>query len=457
MNYKKIINGRIIFATLSFLMIAAGLLVFLIRSHLVGSVLIFSGIVTGFLLIKSRKSNAQRNQNKSTSQNTPQSAKRIRWYVLIGLLVLGTIFIFTSLAWSLDTAMKVTGIIMIATAFTGIVIVSGLALIFVLAEYNILFTMVEEGRWKAVLKFGQFHKLIMVYDGHAFDQYWNIRHISEQGGKAKHRLGPNEEEYQIDLEKNRVKSWLPGGIFWIGLPFIFTIHTYHFVWDSYQKDTREADGKTITKIVHHDKWLDYILVQDDVYFTVLEGAEAEKMVPLDIQILLTIRILNPYKALFRVQNWLEQTINIALPYIRTRIASMDYEKLVASKEGGELQKTSEAFLKELYDEALQDYGVRIKKLGIPSFDPSGDRGVNFVEAASRAYVAEQEAKAIVIRAEAEKKRLETVYDTVIKKGEPGISIRTLEAIEKAGEGKGNWIIPFGDFLKNLFTDKGKGD
>ncbi|MEK7181181.1 MAG: SPFH domain-containing protein [Patescibacteria group bacterium] len=448
MNRNKIINGRIIFATLSFLMIAAGL-VFLIRSHyIIGSVLIFPGIVTGFLLIKSRRPNAQRNQNKSTGQNTPRSAKRIRWYVLIGLLVLGTIFLVVSLAWSLDTAMKVVGIIMITTTTLGVSVVGGLALIYVLAEYNILFTMVEEGQIKAVTKFGKFHELIMVYENHYFDQFWNVRHKGEDGKKDWHFVkiekdgGMVKEKKSYKIHLRKPKSELPGGIFWIGLPFIFEVFTYHFIWDSFRQDTDDS-GKIVERIVHHDEWLDYILAQDAVYFTLLEGAEAKGMVPLNIQILLTIRILNPYKALFRVQKWLEQTVNIARPVIRTHIASKVYEALVAAAEGGELQKTSEGFLSKMADEILEDYGVKIKKIGFPSLDPTAtERGVDFIKAASQAYVAEKEADAVRIRANAEKDRQQTVYKATIELGEAGMTIRGLEAIEGAGKGGGNWVIPF---------------
>lgn len=447
MNRSKVINGRIIFATLSFLMIAAGL-VFLIRSHYIGSVLIFSGIVTGFLLMKSRKSNAQRDQNESTGQNTQRSAKRIRWYALIGFSVLGIVFLITSLTWSLDTAMKLVGITMITATMLGVSVVGSIALIYVLAEYNILFTMVEEGQIKAVTKFGEFHELIMVYANHYFDQHWNVRHKSEGGKKDSHLVRVEKDgvmvkekkSYKINLRKP--KSQLPGGIFWIGLPFIFEVFTYHFIWDSFRQDTNDS-GEIVERIVHHDEWLDYILAQDAVYFTLLEEAEAKGMVPLNIKILLTIRILNPYKALFRVQKWLEQTVNIARPVIRTHIAGKIYEDLVAAAEGGELQRTSGGFLKEMADELLEDYGVKIKKVGFPSLDPMAtERGVDFIKAASQAYVAEKEADAIRIRANAEKDRQKAVYGATIELGEKGMTIRGLEAIEGAGKGEGNWVIPF---------------
>ena len=49
-----------------------------------------------------------------------------------------------------------------------------IALIYFLAKNNIFFTFVKEGSTKAILKFGEFHRLVMSYQEYWFDDNWNI-------------------------------------------------------------------------------------------------------------------------------------------------------------------------------------------------------------------------------------------------------------------------------------------
>jgi len=101
--------------------------------------------------------------------------------------------------------------------------------------------------------------------------------------------------------------------------------------------------KQVIKPAHQEK-IDYIIVQDDIFYTFIGGAESKDLLPMDIQLLLTIRIVNPYKALFRVQNWLEAVQNQTKPALRGFAASKTYIDLIKKKEVTE--RESDTFLKK---------------------------------------------------------------------------------------------------------------
>ena len=105
------------------------------------------------------------------------------------------------------------------------------------------------------------------------------------------------------------------------------------------------------------------------------------------------------------------------------------------------------------------YGVRVKRITFEEVEPPSD----YSAAATARAKAEQDA----LRAEQEKKRIETLaaaeaervkksYDAVIGRGEAGLAIRALESLDKAGEGKGNYIITAGPGLVDGLTKLAAG-
>lgn len=287
-----------------------------------------------------------------------------------------------------------------------------IVLLYFLAKNNLFFTFVEEGTAKAILKYGKFHRIIMSYEGYDLNDDWDV--IPKSGKKT--RLG---------------------GLKWVGIPFIHSVYQYNFKWVSFEQE--EKEGKLVQKAISHEKEIDYIIVQDDIYYTFVREAEAKGMVPLDIDALLTIRVLNPYKALFRVQDWLETTLNQFKPVLVGYTGQKLFEELVeAQKQVGdtihELLKISQI------DENLEeDYGIHLKKIGIVNIDPAGERGKKYVEAASKEWEAKKEAQ-----------RLDNIYKQIEEYGDTGLFLRAIEGIEEASKGPGNLVIfPFGS-VKTMF-------
>lgn len=320
--------------------------------------------------------------------------------------------------------------LMIVTAILfGIII-----LIYYLAKSNYFFTFVQEGRAKAIMKFNRFHRIVMSYEGHGLDYEWNVRETGAEDGEG--HIIPLRRQFRI------------GGLMWVGIPFVHSVYDYEFRWASFEQTAE--NGKLVQKVIPHEQRIDHILVQDDVYYTFVEKAETKGMVPVDAVMLLTIRITNPYKALFRIQNWLEATLNQTRPALREFIGSKQFEELVSALEGSKekemLEKEFNGFLKaSAIDEFVrEEYGVDLRKAGIATIDPAGDRGINYVEAASKKWEAQREKERIETIADAEVERLRRVYGQIKDYGDEGLFIRATEAIERAGKGPSNLVIfPFG--------------
>ena len=75
-----------------------------------------------------------------------------------------------------------------------------------LAERDVFFTLVEEGRPKAIIRGEGFRRFVMAYQGYEFDEKWNIIPKKKKKGKAA-------------LTPGFLRQWLEkrlGGIRWLG-------------------------------------------------------------------------------------------------------------------------------------------------------------------------------------------------------------------------------------------------
>lgn len=284
----------------------------------------------------------------------------------------------------------------IAGIISTIIIVFFITPYFILAPKNMWFTFVNEGTAKFVVRGRKFQKALIQWEGHTLDEDWDVI----EGKEPFHPLGGF-----------RLYGWWPAD----------DIHIYRFRWTGITEDGEEE---------HKEEWLDYILLKDDVYLCKVPGAEDKNLLPLDIQLFLTIRIQNPYKARFRVQNWLETVINRMQPLLRQYVAENTYEKLLQreQKVGKEMwEQLEEAGLVGEKGEFIERYGVEVRAIEIRQIQPPKD----YLATTLLGFTAEQEKKAKVIAADAEAIRLEKVYGKIKEFGDLGKLIRTLEAVEKS--------------------------
>ncbi len=316
----------------------------------------------------------------------------------------------------------------IGLGFTGFAafFAGAIGLIIFLAKNNIILTMVAEGSAKQITKFDRMHKIIISYTGHTTSENYGIGNVVEL---------QNEHP---DKDKKRIL----GGLYIVGIPGVHKVYKYKFKWLSFE-ETADAQGFIVNKVVPHEEVIDYIMLKDDVYYTSLREAETKGVVQVNVDLLLTIRIINPHKALNRVQDWLEATLNQVKPVLRDYIKTLTPEEIMASleeTENGGLPKTEEIdqFIRNyptnnpLRQKLIDDYGVKIKKCGIVHVDPAGPRASEYIEAASKKWEAEKEAD-----------RLNKIIQTIKDQGDQGMYLRTLEALEKVGQGQSNLVFPIG--------------
>jgi len=228
-----------------------------------------------------------------------------------------------------------------------------------LAPRNLFFTFVDEGTAKMVVRGGKFARALIQWEGHTFDKEWNVVEGKER--------------------------WHPlGGLRFYGIWPIWDIYGYRLRWTSLREN-----GEPVS----HDEILDSVMLKDLVYFAELKGAEERNKIPLNIGLVITLRVVNPYRALFKVQDWLELVLNRIKPLFREFVARHTYSELLEKKQkvGGEVWR--ELALEEVIQEFERDYGIQIKEGGIEMKDITPPP--EHQEAATKKWLAEREREAAV--------------------------------------------------------------
>lgn len=352
-------------------------------------------------------------------------------------------------------------------------------LIYFLAKNNLFFTIVEEGSAKAIMRGGEFYKFVLAYKGYTFDK--------EEGKEWD--LIPSEENEELfsflpKLFGERFRK-IFGGIRWVGIPFLNAIYEYNFRWTVLRESkASEEEGKKENgfaeqrQLPNEGKWavsfakrLDYIYLRDAIYYNNLVGAETKELMPVDIFMLLPIRVMNPYKALFRVQKWLDATLDLIKPSVRGWVAQRSYQKVIGKVEVAEhefdeilkrkIKKLVPGQEKEplsISEYLLSTYGVQVKRVTFEDVVPPAgysEAATKRAEARQDAERAVEQAKRTITLATARAKRIEIVYGQVQSLGDTGLAIRMFEAIERGSNKPGNWVIPFGSVQSLLEGIQGR--
>lgn len=285
-------------------------------------------------------------------------------------LVIGSLIFFGAIFFGAIWSLWGLSGLMIAAATIGLgALVIFLVVYFVLAPKNLFFTFVEEGTAKIIMrgatvdketgetKGGAVEKVLVQWTGHSIDKDGNII----KGAEKKHILG---------------------GLRTVGLWPLKRVFNYRFSWRNIR-----ADG---TIVEHNKELLDYVLLKTAVYLIEVFKAEDLNLLPLDLRVTLTARIINPIKCLFNVENWLKVLVNRIEPHIRNVVSHKSYEDWIKEKEriGEEILKCleEENLIKDFKDE----YGVEIIQIEVREINPPSD----YREATIKEYLGEKEAQRI---------------------------------------------------------------
>ncbi len=278
-----------------------------------------------------------------------------------------------------------------------------------LARNDIFFTRVEEGTAKAIMRSNKFKRFVMAYEGFRFSR----PEETDASGKELDEWTLVQEKKVGSANRSLWENFF-GGIRWLGIPGVDTVFSYQFRWSTVADYVPGDNAQGIThKVRHYEETLNYILLKDYVYYTKLENAETKEAMPVDIDILIPTRIMNPYKALFRAHRWLEQVLEVVKPHVRAWVSEKSYQEVREKPET--VEREHDVFLKELSNYFEETFGARTKRLLFGDVIPPDV----YVRISTKKYEAEREKERIVIEAQAEAERIATVTGAMRAAGEDG--------------------------------------
>ena len=242
-----------------------------------------------------------------------------------------------------------------------------------LANLDLFFTLVKEGEAKIIIAGQSYVRTIVSLAGHEVNQSGDIV--------------PSTTVRQ----KSLFERWY--GAFWIGLPPARKIFQYNLRWMSYQpKATGDGEKEPVVKT----GILKSTFVKDKVYYGVAKGVETNEGLPLTVEFLITLRVVNPYKAIFLISNWVEAIIDRATQQVRVYVGTKTYKELLTLETSTPTQGFSGYLEVALARTILDAYGVKFVSCDILSVDPPPE----YRQVTTRAYTATQNATTITTEATA---------------------------------------------------------
>lgn len=334
-----------------------------------------------------------------------------------------------------------------------------------LAQDDLFFTIINEGYTKAIMKNGEpawfvmrsthhrFRREIGGTDGHPWDIVPYASPVTHTKMDSRLRKSLKRIKRGLSLVSG---AYLFENLVWVGFPPAHTVLHYSFHWSSRVQDPKGAGmiQKSREEIISH-----ILAPQQEVYSALVEDAKTKEMVPVNASIALTIQIVNPYKALFVPHQWLKTIINQIEPDVREVIGRYTLEELTLTST--EKKKTAS---NELEDDPEfkkrrkvieKEYGVKIVLAQFRSIEQTGKHADEVTrisllrytaeqevkEAEKRVKVAEQEAKAIDILADATERRLRKEIKAVTDIGAEAVKIRMMELLPKNLQVLGAGVMP----------------
>jgi hypothetical protein len=307
-----------------------------------------------------------------------------------------------------------------------------------LAPKNRWYSLGYEATAKAVVRAGADPIIIMRYKDHYLDDEGYVKEIKKEKGEKPKKPG-------------FFRSFF-GGIFCYSLIHpIADIYVYDFTWSGVKQNGQPE---------HHPKEkLDYITLKQDSYYTSLDDVEDQEGITLSVGFIFNIRVVNPGKALFAPENWLEMVLINSLTVCREVISFKGYFEWLKTHQaeaGQEIYKrlSDEKFLENF----VSNLGIEVLSVRILSIKPpdsiakaSEKPKVALKEGEAAVISAEKQRDAMIARAEGEATAYEKKY-SAIEKNKERLYIRMLEAMEKSPQEGAKWILSAYPQTAQLFSE-----
>lgn len=355
---------------------------------------------------------------------------------------------------------------------------------YVLALSDICFTFGIEGAAKVVVKNGVFDHAMMWWEGHRLNDPRRISY--DRNIRSWEVIETNTQSARPSLYAWWQFYWRfleLFGIYWYGLYPFKDIYVYQFKWT--EQTLNDANEM---KPLHRDEYTDFIFVKNFAYWIKLVAAENADNEPLDLDYLLTIRVNNPYWALFKIDDWLGRTSadtnNAAKMYVGER--TFDQIKREAKNNAG----TMSEFADELYKLNLNSltqpgahgiqeaYGITITAVSLVEVTFAGVAREELVRATTAKIVAERNAEATIATAKGEANAtrerakgnadaarelakgnadaIESVYRKVDEFGDAGLIQRELDTLRETANSPNNTFVWANNPLNSVRDIFGKG-
>ncbi len=274
-----------------------------------------------------------------------------------------------------------------------------------LADGDVLFTTVREGTVKTVMKGNSFEHMVMSLRGY---------HLNMPGDRWYDRNLPKWEIVRNPAnEECDSRSYITRklGIYLVGVPYLRKVYSYHFEWN----EMRLLDGQP--EMWSRKEETDFIQVTSFPYVMKLTNAKTMDNLPVNVEYQITMRINNPYKALFDTENWMEVVTGIINGAVRNFVGCKTFDELRSETDQRDDRDRSDDDSFTLDAKRLNrrldgepepngenrwelglmgKYGVTIEKLDIQRVDLDE----KYVASTQKIYNAEQDARAVLIAAKA---------------------------------------------------------
>lgn len=278
-----------------------------------------------------------------------------------------------------------------------------------LAAENIVFTTVKEGTAKAIVRGESFERFIMTYQGYHLNDPSKVWYDSSE---PKWMVLPNKQpDLYYDERSSSLFGWilLSLGVYYIGLPWSKDVFYYTFEWNEVETDP--STGKQ--RVRRRKEVTDFIYVVHFTYAVVTDRAETSDRLQTDWMTLLTMQVVNPFKAIFETEDWMQRVTAKVNGYIASFAGKQKYDDLVTFCKASDASPFSKPLIALTEDSGTDsglrsEYGVEIEAAEQQTMDLSGERGSALQEAASKSYVAEQTKIARIKEAEGEAEAKKTV-------------------------------------------------
>jgi len=349
-----------------------------------------------------------------------------------------------------------------------------------LAEENILFTTVREGTVKAIVRGKSFDRFLMAFAGYHLndpaESWFKPDHakweVMYHGKNNPDGFSENDSDYD---DRSPLLRHL--GLHWVGWPWANSVYVYAFEWNE-----TYTDGEGKEKVLPRAEATDFIYVADFTYAIVTESAETQDRLPTDELTLVTVAIRNPYRALFSGEDWMRRVTAAINRHVRNFVGKEDFRNLITAKDSTEFSSPIIKLTEKLPDDDNPDakppfglhgrYGVEIRTADLQTIELSGDGKKEHQAAATKEYVARQEAEAtrlkgqadadvIKMRGDQEATALEARLKVIREHGDAGMLLAQLDAIQESSKGAGNTIVwandPFVALAGRILKPEVKGD